>query len=230
MTPTDFKGVTNWVFDLDNTLYPAHSNLFDQIDKKISSYVQKLTGKNPVDARKLQKDYYKTYGTTLRGLMMEHQIEPDDFLEYVHDIDHSCLQVDDALSDAIQRLPGKRYILTNGTRKHAEAVAGKLGITHHFDDIFGIVEADLIPKPAMETYSKFLELNSIDPKQAAMFEDLSRNLIAPDKLGMRTVLVVPQGTREVFREAWEMEGENQPYVHHVTDNLGSFLQQVLREL
>ncbi|MDD7910109.1 pyrimidine 5'-nucleotidase [Pseudovibrio exalbescens] len=224
---SSFDEVDAWIFDLDNTLYPAHSDLFPQIIQKINTYVQRLTGKPSEEAHELQREYYKTYGTTLRGLMTEHDISPDEFLEYVHDIDHSCLEPDERLGQAIQSLPGRRFILTNGTKKHAEAVASKLGITHHFEDIFGIVEADLVPKPAHETYNKFITQNRIDPASAVMFEDLARNLEVPHLLGMRTVLVVPEGTREVFREDWELEGAADPHVEFVTDNLGEFLAHIL---
>ncbi len=230
MTKSPFTSVESWIFDLDNTLYPHHSNLFHQIDQKISEFLQRVTGKPADEARALQLAYYKEYGTTLRGLMLEHQIDPDEFLEYVHDIDHSVLDPNPRLADAINQLPGKCYILTNGTRKHAEAVANRLGITHHFEDIFGIVEADLIPKPKAETYERFLTKNSITPKNAAMFEDLSRNLVVPNNLGMRTVLVVPDGTREVFREDWELSTGEEPHVEFVTDHLDDFLCNILSDL
>ncbi|OKL44167.1 pyrimidine 5'-nucleotidase [Pseudovibrio exalbescens] len=224
---SSFDEIDTWIFDLDNTLYPAHSDLFPQINQKINAYVQMLTGKPQEEARLIQKEYYKTYGTTLRGLMMEHDIMPDEFLEFVHDIDHSCLDPDPQLGDAIRQLPGRRFILTNGTRKHAEAVAGVLGITEHFEDIFGIVEADLVPKPAQENYDKFIKKYGVDPTSAVMFEDLARNLQVPHQLGMRTVLVVPQGTREVFRENWELEGAAAPHVEFITDHLGEFLSHIL---
>ncbi|SDR17539.1 pyrimidine 5'-nucleotidase [Pseudovibrio sp. Tun.PSC04-5.I4] len=230
MTLSPFARVESWIFDLDNTLYPHHSNLFEQIDQRMSEFVQKLTGKPADEARELQLSYYKEYGTTLRGLMLEHDIEPDEFLEYVHDIDHSVLEPNPYLSDAINQLPGKCYILTNGTRKHAEAVANRLGITHHFEDIFGIVEAGLIPKPAEQTYKRFLDKNSIRASNAAMFEDLSRNLVIPNTMGMRTVLVVPDGTREVFREDWELSNGAEPHVDFVTDHLDGFLHNILGEL
>ncbi|AXS39220.1 pyrimidine 5'-nucleotidase [Breoghania sp. L-A4] len=227
MTASSFRSVDEWIFDLDNTLYPAHTNLFAQIDVKITNYVQRLIGLSHDDARTLQKGYYQRYGTTLRGLMLEHDIKPDAFLEFVHDIDHSALLPDPRLGDAIARLPGRKFIMTNGTRKHAESVAAKLGITDHFSDIFGIVEADLLPKPHRETYDLFLTRNGIHPGRAAMFEDLARNLEVPGALGMRTVLIVPDGTREVFREAWELENSSAAHIEHVTDDLTQFLEDLM---
>ncbi|HMN86283.1 MAG TPA: pyrimidine 5'-nucleotidase [Bauldia sp.] len=222
-----FAVVDAWVFDLDNTLYPRHTNLFDQVDRRIRDYVERLLAVPPEEAHRIQKDYYRRYGTTLRGLMVEHGIRPDDFLEYVHDIDHSPVEADPALAAAIAGLPGRKFILTNGSRAHAEKIAGRLGITGHFDDIFDIVRAELLPKPAAETYGRFVAETGVDPKRAAMFEDLARNLVVPAGLGMATVLVVPNGTREVFHDDWEIEGhEGGLHADFLTDDLGAFLQQV----
>ncbi len=222
-----FAQVDEWIFDLDNTLYPAHTDLFAQVDEKIRAYVSLLLGSTTDEAQRLQKDYYRRYGTTLRGLMIEHGITPDGFLEYVHDIDHSVVAPDPALGAAIERLPGRKFIMTNGTRKHAEKVAARLGITHHFTDIFDIVAADLLPKPAAATYDKFLAGAGIVPARAAMFEDLSRNLAVPYALGVATVLVVPHGAREVLRESWELEGREDAHVDWLTDDLAGFLHGLI---
>lgn len=221
-----FEGVEAWVFDLDNTLYPAHTNLFAQVDVRIRDFVARVLGIAPEVAMEVQKDYYRRYGTTLRGLMEEHGITPDGFLEYVHDIDHSVVAPDPALAAALARLPGRRYIFTNGSRRHAEKTAAQLGVETQFEDIFDIVSAGLLPKPNREAYDLFMARTGVSPVRAAMFEDLSRNLAVPHALGMRTVLVVPQGTREVFREAWEMEGDESPHVEFVTDDLAGFVAAV----
>ncbi|RAI04094.1 pyrimidine 5'-nucleotidase [Acuticoccus sediminis] len=221
-----FASVDTWIFDLDNTLYPPHTDLFAQVDQKMSEFVAQLLDMEREAARALQKDYYKRYGTTLRGLMVEHGINPDGFLEFVHDIDHSKIEANPRLSAAIEALPGRRFIMTNGTTAHALAIAQRLGVHGHFEDIFDIVAADLIPKPHADTYNRFWDKHGIDPTRAAMFEDLSRNLAVPHARGMRTVLVVPEGTREVFRESWEMEGQNAPHVEYVTDDLTGFLERV----
>jgi putative hydrolase of the HAD superfamily len=160
----------------------------------------------------------------MRGLMAEHGMEPDDFLEFVHAIDHSPLTPNPALGDAIEQLPGRKLILTNGTRKHAEAVMQRLDIDRHFEDVFDIAAADLDPKPLPQVYDRFLHKHVVDPRRAAMFEDLARNLEVPHQLGMTTVLVVPPATREVFREGWELEGREAPHVDHVTDDLVAFLR------
>jgi len=223
-----FAAIEAWIFDLDNTLYPRHTNLFMQVDQRIREYVQRLLDLGPVEAQRVQKDYYRRYGTTLRGLMEEHGVAPDDFLEYVHDIDHTPVAPDPRLAAAIEALPGRKFILTNGSRAHAEKVAARLGVTGHFEDIFDIVRSKLLPKPNRETYDGFVSATGIDPGRAAMFEDLARNLEVPAALGMATVLVVPGGTREVFQEDWEMEGREAPHVDFLTDDLAAFLDTVLQ--
>jgi len=224
--PRGFSHVDTWVFDLDNTLYPHHLNLWQQVDERIRDFVAKFLNVAPAEAFRVQKDYYRRYGTTMRGLMTEHGLNPDDFLDFVHEIDHSPLTPNPTLGAAIEALPGRKLILTNGTRKHADAVIRRLAIHHHFEDVFDIVAAELEPKPQPQTYDRFLKAHGVDPASAAMFEDLARNLAVPHALGMTTVLVVPLGTREVFRESWELEGPGEPHVDHVTDDLAGFLEKI----
>ena len=219
-----FDQVETWVFDLDNTLYPHHLNLWQQVDERIRLYIERLLNLPKDDAFRLQKDYYRRYGTTLRGLMLEHGLQPDDFLDFVHEIDHSPLEPNPQLGAAIEKLPGRKLILTNGTRKHADAVMQRLAIDKHFEDVFDIEAAELEPKPLPQTYERFLVHHGVDPKKAAMFEDLARNLATPHSLGMTTVLVIPEGTREVLREHWEFEGRDDAHVDYVTDDLTGFLQ------
>jgi putative hydrolase of the HAD superfamily len=224
--PRGFAQVETWVFDLDNTLYPHHVNLWQQVDERIRDYIAGYLKIPPAQAFRVQKDYYKRYGTTLRGLMTEHGMAPDDFLDYVHQIDHSPLEPNPALGRAIERLPGRKLVLTNGTRRHAAAVLGRLKLDRHFDDVFDIVAAELEPKPSPQTYARFLAVHQVDSGKAAMFEDLARNLAVPHSLGMTTVLVVPHHTREVFREDWELEGSDALHVDHVTDDLAGFLERL----
>jgi putative hydrolase of the HAD superfamily len=225
-SPRGFSHVDTWVFDLDNTLYPRHLNLWQQVDERIREYVARFLDVGREEAFRVQKDYYRRYGTTMRGLMTEHGLDPDEFLDFVHEIDHSPLEPDAVLGAAIEALPGRKLILTNGTRKHADAVTQRLAIGHHFEGVFDIVAAELEPKPAPQTYDRFLKAHGVDPARAAMFEDLARNLAVPHALGMITVLVVPRGTREVFRESWELEGPGEPHVDHVTDDLAGFLEKI----
>jgi len=221
-----FAHVETWVFDLDNTLYPHHLNLWQQVDERIRDYISRFLDVTHDEAFRVQKDYYRRYGTSMRGLMAEHGMRPDDFLEFVHQIDHSPLEPNAALGAALESLSGRKLILTNGTRKHAEAVMRRLAIEEHFEDVFDIVAAGLEPKPLARTYDRFLAHHGVDPAKTAMFEDLARNLETPHRLGMTTVLVVPAGTREVFREDWELAGRDAPHVDHVTDDLAVFLQQL----
>ena len=225
--PRRFDAVETWVFDLDNTLYPHHLNLWQQVDERIRNYIADFLKVPHEEAFRLQKDYYKRYGTSMRGLMTEHGMAPDDFLDFVHQIDHSPLEPNPALGEAIEKLAGRKLILTNGTRNHADAVLERLALGSHFDDVFDIVAAELDPKPSPQTYDRFLARHGVDPTRAAMFEDLARNLAVPHALGMTTVLVVPEGTREVFREDWELAGRDAPHVDHVTDDLTAFLGRII---
>ena len=224
-TPRGFGKVETWVFDLDNTLYPHHL-LWQQVDDRIRNFIAEFLKVPHDEAFRIQKDYYKRYGTTMRGLMTEHGLNPDDYLEYVHQIDHSPLEPNPALGAALKKLPGRKLILTNGTRKHADAVMKKLEVHEHFEDIFDIAAADLDPKPLPQVYKRFLARHAVDPTKAAMFEDLARNLEVPHTLGMTTVLVVPEGTREVFREQWELEGRDEAHVDHVTENIVTFIESL----
>ena len=225
-TARGFHAVDTWVFDLDNTLYPHHVNLWQQVDERIRDYIAAFLQIPPAEAFRVQKEYYKRYGTSMRGLMTEHGMAPDDFLDFVHQIDHSPLEPNPTLGRAIARLPGRKLILTNGTRRHAQAVLARLKLERHFEDVFDIVAAELEPKPSPQTYARFLKAHAVDPARAAMFEDLARNLEVPHALGMTTVLVVPEHTREVFREDWELEGRDAPHVDHVTEDLAGFLERL----
>ena len=228
--PHDFAHVRDWVFDLDNTLYPRHTDLFSQIDDRMTDYVAELLHMPHEEARVLQKQYYRDHGTTLKGLMTVHKIDPNAFLERVHDIDYSWVKPDPDLGAAIKALPGRKFIFTNGDTRHAERTAKALGILDHFDDIFDIVAADLMPKPAAETYDKFMGLHRVDAARAAMFEDLPRNLTVPKNHGMTTVLIVPRNMEEALGEVWEHEGYDGDHIDYVTDDLAGFLKAAYRQL
>ncbi|QDM18852.1 pyrimidine 5'-nucleotidase [Tardiphaga sp. vice352] len=221
-----FTHVETWVFDLDNTLYPHHVNLWQQVDDRIRDFVSTYLKVPPAEAFKIQKDYYKRYGTTMRGMMTEHGVHADDYLAFVHAIDHSPLDPNPEMGAEIALLPGRKLILTNGSVDHAGKVLERLGIAGQFEAIFDIIAADLEPKPAPQTYDKFLKLHGVDPLRSAMFEDLSRNLVVPHDLGMTTVLVVPEGGQDVVREDWELEGRDATFVDHVTDDLTGFLTRL----
>ena len=224
---TDFSHVRDWVFDLDNTLYPHHVDLFAQIDRNMTAYVSALLGLAREDARALQKRYYLDHGTTLKGLMIHHGIDPLDFLEKAHAIDYAVLSPDPDLGNAIRALPGRKFIFTNGSVKHAEMAARALGILDHFDDVFDIVAAEYVPKPAGATYDKFMALHRVDTRHAAMFEDLPRNLVVPKTLGMKTVLLTPRDAGHEFADAWEQRTENDRHIDYATSDLTAFLNALL---
>ena len=217
-----FDNVDTWVFDLDNTLYPSDARVWPQVDERITLYVMRLYGLDGLSARALQKYFYHRYGTTLKALMIEAAIDPHDFLDFAHDIDHSAIKLDPALGTAIADLPGRKLILTNGSRRHAESVAAKLGILDHFEDVFDIADADFVPKPERSTYERFLLRHGVDPRRSALFEDIARNLVVPHEIGMSTVLVVPQ-TLDPFREAFEQEAVKESHIDHITSDLAGFL-------
>ena len=184
-----FAGVRDWIFDLDDTLYPPESGVFTAVIGRIRAYTARVTGATGEEAAALQRQYAARYGTTLRGLMEEHGVDPVEFLAEVHDVDRSVLAPHPALAASLARLPGRKFILTSGTHAHAGETLLRLGIDDCFDGMFDIVDADYLPKPAEATYAAFLARFSIEPTAAAMFEDTPRNLVVPRALGMRTVLV-----------------------------------------
>jgi putative hydrolase of the HAD superfamily len=225
-TAQAFAEVSVWIFDLDNTLYPHESALWPQVDQRITLFLGALFGLDGLSARALQKYYYQRYGTTLKGLMEQHDLAPGPFLDFAHDIDVSHVPPDPVLGEAIARLPGRKLILTNGSEAHARNVAGQLGIIHHFEAVFDIVAAEFTPKPEEATYLRFLDKHGVDPARAAMFEDLAQNLIVPHRLGMRTVLVLPK-TVDPYREAEEQADLDRPHIQFKTKDLAAFLADLL---
>ena len=177
--------IKTWIFDLDNTLYPPEENIFSQIDQKMTSFIADNLKISNEEAVNIQKQNFIDHGTTLAGFMNSgnDKIDPDKFLEYVHDINLNSLQEDNDLRKILLLLPGKKYIFTNGTKKHAENVLKKLNLENIFQSIFGIKEANYLPKPNLETYNLFLKTYKIDPKTSIMFEDMGRNLIPAKEIG-----------------------------------------------
>lgn len=210
-----FAHVDTWVFDLDNTLYPPEADLFGQMDARFSAYVARLTGLENADARRLCIDYWRDYGSTLTGLMEHHDIDPHHFLADVHDIDLSHLKEDEALSKAINRLPGRKIVYTNGSENHAKRVLAARGLTQRFDAVYGVEHADFKPKPTHDAFTKVFLKDGVTPTKAAMFEDEARNLAVPHALGMRTVHVHEHLTDE-------------DHIHHHTTHLADFLSQLVR--
>ena len=221
-----FSQTRAWIFDLDNTLYPAECNLFAQVDQRMGEFISNYLGLPFEEARRIQKEYYVTYGTTLSGLMAEHGLKPEKFLDYVHDIDVSMLPRSPELAAAIEVLPGEKYIFTNGSRGHAENVAGQIGILEMFDDVFDIGAAGFVPKPEAEAYDKFLSAHNVTPHEAAMFEDMPHNLQTPHDLGMVTVLVHSSFFDHPIQQQISEWTAPPDHVHHMTEDLLGFLSQV----
>lgn len=224
-----FTDTRAWLFDLDNTLYPAECNLFAQVDERMGAFIANLLGVDRTEARKIQKQYYYEHGTTLAGLMAVHGINPHDFLDYVHDIDHSALPDSPDLAAAIAALPGRKFIFTNGSRGHAEAVARKLGILHVFEEIYDIAASGFVPKPNRAAYDRFLTTHAVAAQQAAMFEDLPANLEVPHALGMATVFIRSSYRHPTHKALDDAIATGQPlpaHIHHVTADLLGFLQAI----
>ncbi len=219
----DFRHIESWIFDLDNTLYPASCRLFDQMHVKMGEYVMRHFGVEYAEAKRIQKALFHKHGTTLRGLMVEHNHAPEGFLDYVHDIDYAPVEPNPALIAALEKLPGRKLVFTNGTTTHARRVMERLGVAEAFHGVFDIVDSDHIPKPQRMPYEKFLSEHSVEPQKSAMFEDIARNLEVPHEMGMVTVLVASDDNED----AKLLNGtEVMPHVDHVTDDLAGFLAQL----
>lgn len=211
-----------WLFDLDNTLYPASSRLFDQVDSLISQYVAELLGVDVAEARQLQKKYFREHGTTLTGLMALHKVDPHHYLDFVHNLDLSPISPSPALAAVLARLPGRKLVYTNGSVAHAERVMDRLGVRAPFEAIFDIVASDFVPKPHHDSYRKLLERHGVRPHSSVMVEDLPRNLLPAHALGMTTVLVRSDSP-------WAHEGADGDHIHHVTDDLVAWLESAVPE-
>ncbi|MEO0982520.1 MAG: pyrimidine 5'-nucleotidase [Pseudomonadota bacterium] len=224
------KGAEDWVFDLDNTLYPAACDLFAQIDARMTDFVAKLLSVPPDEARAVQKKYYADHGTTLNGLMRNHGLQPADFLDYVHSIDLSVLPASPALKAAIERLPGRKFVFTNGSRGHAERVTAALGLEASFDGLFGIEDANYEPKPRRAAFDRFAARHKVAPARAVFFEDLSRNLETAHAAGYTTVLVHSEKDWSHEPAGARPAGPGDDFgdhVHYVTDDLTRFLGDAL---
>jgi putative hydrolase of the HAD superfamily len=210
----DLTHVTTWLFDLDNTLYPVESGFMGEIEKRMTAFVQKVTGLEREEAYRLQKSYLAEHGLTLVGLMRNHGVDPRDFHAIFHDMSLEGLAQDPQLVGAIERLPGRRLIFTNADDVHAERVLERLGLSHLFADVFHIGSADYEPKPSPATFERMAQAHAIAPAETAFFEDSARNLEPAAALGMTTVLVGPHAP-----------ANDSPFVHHRTAKLAPFLAQ-----
>lgn len=216
--------IDTWVFDLDNTLYCASTDLFSAIDRRMAEFISATLRVAAPEAKRIQKDYFRNYGTTLRGLMVNHGIDPESFLEFVHAIDVGVLSPDAALDAALGRLEGTKYVFTNGSFDHAVKVMDRLGVTRHFEAVFDITAAGYLSKPDPAAYRALVERHRIRPAETVIFEDLSRNLAPAAELGMTTVWV---RNRTHWVDDFASADETPPYVHHETDDLVAWLETAI---
>jgi len=213
------KSIKFWIFDLDNTLYSGKTRVFEQVNKRMSKYISEKLNIGTVEAKEIQKNYFHKYNTTLNGMIKNHKINANEFLEYVHNIDIDFLKKDPMLSGELNKLGEKKIIFTNGSRKHALNVTKRIGIDQYFDDIFDIVDAEFVPKPAIQPYKKLVEKHNIDPKLCGFVEDIARNLKPAYEMGMKTVWIEND-------EPWAKKYSDSDFINFKTNNLSKFLKQI----
>jgi putative hydrolase of the HAD superfamily len=208
--------IETWIFDLDNTLYPAHCNLFAEAETRMARFIMSELDLDREAAHEMRRRFFLDHGTTLRGLMIEHGIEPKRFLDYVHEIDLSPVLADPALAAAIAALPGRKFVFTNGTVEYAERILARIGLTGHFVEIHDVIACDYLPKPHPSGYRRLVERHGIDPEMALMVEDMARNLPPAAAMGMTTAWVKTP-------KEWAREGAEPHHIHHVVDDLTTWL-------
>jgi putative hydrolase of the HAD superfamily len=214
------ENIDNWIFDLDNTLYPEDTNLFARVSKRMTLFIQKEFNLKEELARDLQRKMFKQYGTTMRGLMTEYDMDPEIFLHFVHDIDVSDMQVDMKLKDLLGKLPGRRFIYTNGSVAHAKNITNQLGIKNLFEDVFDIVASNFLPKPASQPYDDMVIKFSVDPTRSVMIEDMAKNLRPAADLGMTTVWLR-------HNKDWSSEDSEGDHIHYAIDDLKLWLKEII---
>ena len=215
----ELKDIKYWLFDLDNTLYSGDTKVFDQVDRKMSKFISQKLKVSEDEAKKIQKNYFHEYNTTLNGMIKNHNIDANEFLEFVHDVNLDFLQKDEFLRDQINKLNGKKIIFTNGSKAHAANVTERIGIDKLFDGVFDIVDSDFYPKPSMKPYKKIIENYNIEPEYCIFFEDIARNLKPAHELGMKTVWIKN-------KEPWAAEYSDSEFVNYRIDNLANFLKEI----
>ena len=215
----DLQSIKFWIFDLDNTLYSGNTRVFEQVDKKMTEYISKKLKVDKEEAKKIQKNYFHKYNTTLNGMIKNHKINAHEFLDFVHNINIDFLQKDLKLGEELKKLVGKKIIFTNGSKKHAINVTRKIGIDQYFDDIFDIIDSRFVPKPMMEPYKKLVEKHKIDPNLCVFVEDIARNLKPAYEMGMKTVWIENE-------EPWAKKFSDSSFVNYKTNNLSEFLKKI----
>ena len=215
----DLIKIKYWIFDLDNTLYSGQTKVFEQVDKKMSAFIAEKLNINIQEAKKIQKEYFHKYNTTLSGMIKHHKIDANEFLEFVHDVNLDFLEKNKELEKEIARISGKKIIFTNGSKAHAENVTKKIGINKLFDGVFDIVDANFMPKPSMESYKKVIQKYKIEPQYCIFIEDIARNLKPAHELGMKTVWIKND-------EPWAAKYSDEEFINYKTDSLAKFLKEI----
>jgi len=222
----DLAHVDAWIFDLDNSLYPHDCDLFSLIDARMGAYIQRLLGVDAAEARRVQKGHFHAHGTTLAGLMATHDVDPRDFLDFVHDIDMARLVSDPVLVAAVDRLPGRKFVFTNADEAYARRVLDRLGLASMFDGMHDIHAMAYVPKPDPSAYAAICEMHRIDPARAIFADDMARNLAPAKALGMTTLWVDNGSEQEPGTERAEavaLPG----FIDYRTDDIGAWLTGIL---
>jgi putative hydrolase of the HAD superfamily len=219
MLPAPLRHVDAWIFDLDNSLYPASANLFELIDVRMGRFIQQLVGCDPQEARRVQKGYFRDHGTTLAGLMKTHGTDPREFLDFVHDVDLARIAADPKLVAALDRLPGRKFVFTNGDEAYANRVLARLGLANAFDGLHDIHAMNYVPKPNPDAYRALCERWAIDPARAVMVEDMARNLHPAKQLGMVTVWI-DNGSEQASHEA------DPAFIDYRIADIGAWLTEI----
>ena len=213
--------INTWIFDLDNTLYSADSGIFQQVHKLMGEFISKNLKMDIVEAKKLQSKYYKQHGTTLRGLMDNHGVEPDYFLDEVHKLDYSIVGPDEILNKELEKIQGRKIIYTNANKKHVVDVLERINLANFFDEIFDIKMANYIPKPELKPYEQIINLFNIKPESSAMFDDIAKNLVPAKKVNFTSVWI--DAGYENFSDDIKASRE---YLDFSTRDLSLFLKDV----
>ena len=218
----EFSHIRDWVFDLDNCLYPASSGLFALIDERMTAYIQRLLNCDPEEAHRVQKDHFHTHGTTLAGLMKNLEVDPHHFLEDVHDIPLDRIERNERLAVALARLPGRRFVFTNGDAPYARRVLEAIGVHERFDDLHDIHASSYRAKPDPHGYELMFERFGIDPRRALLVDDMARNLKPAKALGMTTVWVDNGSERG-------SHGAEDDFIDHRIADVSDWLETILKD-
>jgi len=215
-------GIEVWLFDLDNTLYPASCRLFDQVERRMAEFICEFLSITEEEAHELRRRYWRDHGTTLSGLMLNHGLDPEDFLAYVHEIDLSAMRPDERLGRALERLPGRKLVFTNGSMRHAARILERLDLAHHFEAVFDIAAAGYVPKPDSGAYDTLVRRHGVRAERTLFVEDTAKNLPPAARLGMTTLWLHHEESRRP-------EAEVEAHIHHRTDDLAGWIESVLED-